>query len=454
MGSSRAVFKILVPFLLIPSFVFVLPDFLGGQEADRIWGRVTTVSGDVHEGFIRWDRNEGSWMDLLDGSKEFSPFQFQDWWILAHPGDRARERVIELAGYRITWDDNEPDFPDIHESGIRFGHIRSLTVAGDDMATLELRSGRFVDLERGSTDLGEDLREILVMEPDGNVEKLEWEELESVDFMAAPPGARAAARRLHGTIELGDGSRFTGYVAWDMQKILTSDTLVGLDSDEDRQEIPFSRVTAIRPAGDGAEITLTGGEKVMLFESEDVSDDNDGVQISDPGFGLLEVDWDEMEMIRFHPPEAQMGLEGFDGGQRLHGTVLTADSTEITGWIRWDGDEMYSWELLDGYFEGVGFDIELGKVASIEKLLEMNTAVEVGPTGMTVERESVEGASVILRDGRTFELTGSNDVDSSNDGVFVLVDGSGRSPDDEDAEWVMVRWEDFLAVQFDWGEGP
>jgi len=45
-------------------------------------------------------------------------------------------------------------------------------------------------------------------------------------------------------------------------------------------------------------------------------------------------------------------------------------------------------------------------------------------------------------------------VDSSNDGVFVLVDGSGRSPDDEEAEWVMVRWEDFLAVRFDWGEGP
>ena len=99
-------------------------------------------------------------------------------------------------------------------------------------------------------------------------------------------------------------------------------------------------------------------------------------------------------------------------------------------------------------------DIELGKVASIEKLLELSTAVEVGPTGMTVERESVEGASVTLRDGRTFELTGSNDVDSSNDGVFVLVDGSGRSPDDEEAEWVMVLWEDFLAVRFDWGEGP
>ena len=56
-------------------------------------------------------------------------------------------------------------------------------------------------------------------------------------------------------------------------------------------------------------------------------------------------------------------------------------------------------------------------------------------------------------DGRAFDLDGSNDVDDSNDGIFVLEEGSGASPDDAEAVWVMVRWEDFREVRFDWGEG-
>ncbi len=142
MGFRGPLSHTLVPVL----FTFLLgPPSLRAQEVDRIWGRVQTVSGQIHEGFIRWDRNEGSWVDQLDGSKEHRPFEFQDWWKISHPGDRRRDRVIELAGYRITWDDDEPDFPDTAESGIRFGHIRRLTVVEGEVARLELRSGSVVE---------------------------------------------------------------------------------------------------------------------------------------------------------------------------------------------------------------------------------------------------------------------------------------------------------------------
>ena len=43
------------------------------QDADRIWGQVHTKSGEVHEGFIRWNRNEVSWVDILGGSKDVPP---------------------------------------------------------------------------------------------------------------------------------------------------------------------------------------------------------------------------------------------------------------------------------------------------------------------------------------------------------------------------------------------
>ncbi len=32
------------------------------------------------------------------------------------------------------------------------------------------------------------------------------------------------------------------------------------------------------------------------------------------------------------------------------------------------------------------------------------------------------------------------------------VTGLGFSPDDAEAVWVMVRWEDFLSAHFDWGD--
>jgi hypothetical protein len=44
----------------------VLASPVRAQDDDRIWGQLHTTSGDVYEGFIRWDRNEGSWVDIID----------------------------------------------------------------------------------------------------------------------------------------------------------------------------------------------------------------------------------------------------------------------------------------------------------------------------------------------------------------------------------------------------
>ena len=83
----------------------------------------------------------------------------------------------------------------------------------------------------------------------------------------------------------------------------------------------------------------------------------------------------------------------------------------------------------------------------------MSAAVEVGPTGVNVETEAVEGAEVTLWDGRVLELAGSNDVDDSNDGIFILEDGSGQTPDDLEAGWVMVKWTDFRSIRFHGEDG-
>jgi hypothetical protein len=391
-------------------------------------------------------------VDLLDGSKEAVEFESQDWWALAHPDEsRSRDRVIEYGGYRITWADDEPDFPSSFESGIRFGHVKRLVVVDAHGARLELRSGREVELDGGLTDLGRDLREILVVDARGREIELEWADLADVEFSEAPLDATGAGERLHGTVRLESGLAFTGYIAWDLTKILTSDTLQGEDAEGRMREFLFEEIASIRPIGDGSEVTLKNGSRLELDREEDVSDRNDGIHISDPALGLLDLDWEDMESVEFHPPEAPTGWAAFDGGRHLRGTVMTADSTEITGWIRWDGDEAYSWELLDGRSsDGLGFDIELGQVGHIERILRAEVEVTMGTTGVRVDTPITEGARVTLRDGREFELGESNDVDESNHGVFVLPFEGGEDPEDEEAVWVRVRWEDFMSLHFDW----
>jgi hypothetical protein len=450
MGFDRTLFVTLALLAILPS----LPGSLQAQAADRLWGRLRTTSGEVHQGFIRWDGSEGSWADVLDGSKEFVPFEFQDWWELAHPEDHHRDRVIELAGYRITWDDDEPDFPGSHESGIRFGHIRRLIPTDNQDVRLELRSGLVVELTGGGSNLGTDLSEVVVTDRGGIDSAFEWEELEWVEFSPAPADAGAATPRLFGTVEVRDGSAFTGHLTWGEDEIFTSDTLNAEDSEGRSREIPFGRIAGVRPVDDGAEITLTDGERVELFGTSDADPGSQGVQILDPALGLVDVDWDEVERVRFHESTGSFGPETFDGGRRLRGTVVTADSTELTGWIRWDGDEEYSWELLDGEDGDLTFDVEFGNIAAIERRLEMLVTVTVGARGAGVNPETVEGVRVTLRDGRVFELDGSNDVDDGNDGIFIVLDQSGDSPDDEDTRWVMVRWEDFRSVRFDWEGRP
>ena len=51
-----------------PPPVELVPVPLTGEG--RLYGRVVTRRGDEHVGFIRWDRNEGSWADFLDADKD------------------------------------------------------------------------------------------------------------------------------------------------------------------------------------------------------------------------------------------------------------------------------------------------------------------------------------------------------------------------------------------------
>jgi len=394
---------------------------VSAQDSDRIWGRVLTTDGDRYEGFIRWDRNEANWGDLFDGTRDIVWEDLDRWEDAIGERDDENDRSIEFMGIRVSWDDDDSAFPEDSNSAIRFGHIERLTVTGRQRALLRLRSGDDVEFSGGSTDIGPEIRELLVEDPDRGTVDLRWRELDEIEFSQAPASARAEGHRLYGTVVDYLGNEYSGQISWDLDEVLDTDIL---DGDEDRREreVPFGSIAAIERLGRrGSLVTLKSGQEMILSGTNDVDRGHRGVQISDPTFGQIDIDWDEFDSIRFHEPVAARGLSGYDGGHRLRGTVETETGESVTGWIRWDADETYSWEILNGESDEVTFDIEFGQVGHIEKV-------------------SWHSADVTLLDGRVLHLDESNDVDENNRGIFIETDSG---------EKVVIDWFDFASITFD-----
>ena len=401
--------------------VLVLALATGAHEAppdDRLYGRVYTSGGHVYEGYLRWSPNEGSWADFLNGNKEipWENLREADELDEEYSRERRRSRGIRFFGIRITWDENDDEVTSARSS-IRFGHVRTLEVLSRRSAILVLKSGEEVEFRGGSSDIGRSLRALIVEDPEAGEIELKWRDLETIDFMEAPSDVgEPSASRLYGTLRTYSGLAFTGYVAWDASEILGSDVLDGEEDGRSRR-IPFDRIASIERAGSSAaRVVLRNGEGLTLRGTNDVNDGNRGIAISDPAMGQVVADWDDFESITFHEPSLAGGSYGdFDGGRRLYGVIETERGQEFEGFIRWDNDEEYTWEVLDGESGGLEFDIEFGQVDTVRKLGSW-------------------GAEVRLLDGRTFELEGSNDVDRDNKGIFV---------EQDDGTTVLVRWDDF-----------
>lgn len=348
---------------------------------NRLYGTVTTVYGSEFTGYIRWDRNEGSWTDLLDATK---------------PRYRGGSSI----------------------SGIRFGHVDRIDVTGNKSALFTLRSGDEVELTANASDLGTGLRALLVDEGRGNVAEFNWRDLESVDF--TPPGsARPSESRLYGTVSTRNGMEFTGYVTWDVDEIYSTDILDGDLRDGQRLRIPFGDIESIaRHSSWGSRVTLKDGESFVLEGTNDVDASISGIEISDATLGAVKLEWNEFDRVDFHGAVDEVETANFDGGQTIRGTVETRDGDRYSGEIIWDADEMYTWEMLNGDIRDIEFHIEFGNIERIEK--------------------TSSGAQVTLRDGRSFELSDSNDVDRGNRGIIVRTDG-------RDYE---VDWSDFVEATF------
>ncbi|MCZ6918736.1 MAG: hypothetical protein O7I93_18320 [Gemmatimonadetes bacterium] len=385
-------------------------------DPGRLYGRVLTLDGEEYVGFLRWDTNEGHWTDHLDATKRLPRRHMREAERLS--GDRyEEERAVRVFGIRIGSETNSR-WTSSASSVIRFGHIRQIEVLDDDHALLVLKSGEEQELSSSSNDLGSGLV-ITVEDADQGDVEISWDDLDIVEFLPAPARDARFGGRLHGTLTTRGGEEFTGWITWDRDEIYGVDELDG-DVNGRRRAVPFRNIAAIeRASSSRAYVTLHNGQELEMSGTNDVNSGNRGIFISDPGLGRVEVTWDEFREVRFHDPVAQ-NYGVFDGGRRLEGTVYATDGREYSGTIRWDNDEQWTWEGLDGGYQGLEYDVEFGLILSIERVSE-NTS------------------RVTLRDERVLLMRDSNDVNEDNKGIFIH---------SEDGEAVMLLWHEFDRVVF------
>ena len=403
---------------------FVLGTMVALAEPGLIYGKIYTYDDEVLEGFIRWDRNEASWEDVLDGDKQLDRRHRKKY--RKYRDDDDRRYGYDTGGIRIFGVNIfGGGYFGQASSGIRFGHVKTIIPDGDDEVILVLKSGEEIELENGSGDIGDDIREILIDTEDEGIIELEWYDIDKVELMETPNRKTSFGNRLYGTLVTRRGDEYTGYVCWDMDETYDTDIIDGQERSRKRK-VKIKDIKIIeRGSSKSALLTLKNGKKIRLEGSNDVDDSNRGIVLSDANLGRIVVEWDDFDYLEFKKSPGGTHYSEFDGGKKISGTVITEDGDKYSGFIQWDADEEYSWEFLDGKMDDVDFAVEFSNIKSIEKA-------------------SRRGSKVILRDGRILRLRESNDVDHDNKGIIILSD-DGDDGDDE----VYVDWEDFEMAEFD-----
>ncbi len=399
---------------LIPCFALLL--FLivptSTAQSGRICGVIHTRDGETFEGPIRWDKNEACWDDILNGTKKGAG---------SHRYRERREKHISIFGLDISWD--EDNYESGASSGIQFGYLKSLERRSGNRAVLELKSGEKITFDGGSTDVGSGIREIIVNDPVEGEVYLDWEDLDMVEFKECDPDKMPKAEtRLYGTVETRRGDIYKGFITWDVDELFYSDILDGEERGHSRK-VPFGKIKSIERRSSGsAWVTLRNGDRMKLSETNDVDSGNRGIMVHDHNFGWVTVGWDDFDRLEILD-EGEKHLPRYDDFKEikpLYGVVYDEKGRSYQGNIRWDDDETETWEILDGEYKDLDFDVEFSQITQIEKVTSRS-------------------AKVTLKNGNSFRLSGSNDVNDENRGIIVTA---------SDGDETELDWEDFDRVVF------
>ncbi len=397
---------ILFSLLLLGLLIYLTPEDASAASG-RIYGTIRTIDGEQFEGWIRWDKNEAYWDDILDATKERKSHKARK---------KYRRKDKRYGSWSFSWSSGSA-----RQSELQFGHIRTIIPLSSSEALVILKSGE--EYEMSGSDVGSSIRELEVLDREEGEVYFEWDDVDEINFSEEPTEPESSAERLYGKLTTRRGDEYVGWIEWDVDEVMTTDILDGDEGKRRNRKIKFGKIQSIeRRSRSSALVTLKSGKKMKLSGTNDVNSGNRGIRVKSRELGRVSVDWSDFEQVEFMPvPRDKLPrYDWFDGGRLIAGTVYTEDGDQYTGRIIWDDDERFTWEHLNGDYDDCEVAIEFDNIKSIEK-------------------QSRRGALVTTKSGRNIVLRGSNDVDSDNNGIIILT---------EDGDEVEVDWHDFDKAEF------
>ena len=225
-----------------------------------LYGTVMTKRKGFFEGYIKWDLDERHGDDVLDGDTD--------------DGDKS----------------------------IPFKNIASITKYKHG-ADVELKSGRTIFLD-GSNDVNSGNRGIEIFNPEiGNI-RVNWKEFKQVDFVdpynAGPSYSwYKKPTGLFAEVETYDDQTYSGIIIYDIDEMWEPEMLDGED-DNIEYQIPFWNIKRIYPKNSKySMVELKNGEKLLLGDTQDVSDYNDGIMIlTKDSKKPIVIEWDNILELR------------------------------------------------------------------------------------------------------------------------------------------------------------
>ncbi len=143
--------------------------------------------------------------------------------------------------------------------------------------------------------------------------------------------------------------------------------------------------------------------------------------VEDPRFGRVVVGWREFDRLDFADSESSgRGYGDYRPAKPLAGTLVTVDGETHNGRLVFDLDEAATWELLNGSWSDLEYNIPFALVKRLEP-------------GRSESR-------VVLTGGEELRLEESQDVTNDNDGFLVFDRG--------DADPLYLTWDRVAHVEF------
>ena len=128
------------------------------------------------------------------------------------------------------------------------------------------------------------------------------------------------------------------------------------------------------------------------------------------------IEWGNMKRIEYMPTPSNALTSPV---RPLYGTVKT-ETSELTGYIKWDQDESMTSFRLSGKMDGQRKRISFGEISKIKKI-------------------AINSCEVTLDSKEQVILSDNDDVGPNNHGLTVFVRNTGN---------VVVEWKDFREVTF------